>query len=643
MPPINCDLKLEVYELDFETVAWEVGTAADHANPYLARPDRYASQEIDMAGGRATIGTVGVTVVDRAQIDGDQDSGWMTERLAELGAPALAGRRCRLSRYVDGEWVMVADGPASLPRLDPSYAAYTWDIRDVRDVERKLRAFDEGASLALFPEGVVGGYGYEASTDDYLLDPAEPALGEAEDLAPFLEAGTIRVNFADPPSPEASRILRNIAGIRQMQGVVTMLPEEEHGPEVGFEDFGAWTEYPYETRFTDNNLLLRWRPFGEEDWHVIPASRLIIRARYAEDDPWAGDPDPPAAPPRFVLLTGKPVVDSLVASVSGAPVAAPGTIVFSGTFGDDALVPDIPADGVDVEMQILPTAYRVSEEQPVHVEGLTAGEFLKNAYDGLYSARDEAGDVLPTGIRYDEAALLQMTTPVRVRLTEPIEDLRGWLEENVYAPTGWVPALDAEGRISPVSQVPPADSAGLPVVDDAIAEPSADWDAGRRIINSVTVTYLRDYPVTDPEDAEHGDLLSEREIVVSFEDPGSIALHGRQPLDIDAGAFRARGAIDTGDAFLALADEVAHQLAVDRQLHVGARYSLGAPAFVLAVMREESAELRAGSFVVAQISWLPDYVTGRRGLQALCQVMSIDDLDCAWRQLLLEQVQAASS
>jgi len=84
--------------------------------------------------------------------------------------------------------------------------------------------------------------------------------------------------------------------------------------------------------------------------------------------------------------------------------------------------------------------------------------------------------------------------------------------------------------------------------------------------------------------------------------------------------------------------ELAWQIAQDRQAHLQNRYSLGAPTVGVNVMRSAVPKLRAGSWVVLDLSWFPDYVTQRRGLVALGQVVALGDLDCAWRHLLVEQV-----
>lgn len=181
LPTPYCALVLELYEDDGETLAWEVGTSPYHSRPYLCLPDNYGAQEIDIVAGAATIGQVEVTVIDKAQIPGDQDSGWLTERLSSGGVPVIRGRRCKLTRYISPElgYVVIADGPADTPRMDDSYAAYKWVIKDVRETERKIRAFTR-ASTWMLPMGAEQGWGYyldEFAADQWLVSPRAPLTG----------------------------------------------------------------------------------------------------------------------------------------------------------------------------------------------------------------------------------------------------------------------------------------------------------------------------------------------------------------------------------------------------------------------------------------------------------------------------------
>ena len=600
-----CDLLLEVFDDDRETVLWAAGTSRSHEHPYLVLPDKYAEQEIDVATGAATIGTVTVTVIDKAQTAGDQDSGWMTARLARFGLANLHGRRARLTRFVDvPEGLIpnvVIDGVAGEARMDASYAAFGFDIRDTREIERKIRLTDTGNPTTLLPHGVLDGYGYNAAEDTWLIDPATPLLGRFllayNDAAFHLAGNTGAVKlFTDPGNPDADRTIADVI-YQAMQGA-TVVTES-----------GTFDDY----RVSFQGLAVLWRAAGSGDpWTEIGTS-LVIDGEYH---------------PGFDALPGNLVLVRTL--VPGTGVRAE-----SIAFGDSRAVPQIPADNQEIELVIV-SRRAASADLPLYLEGLTAGELARNVYDGLYSPRDADGLVVPTGIRYDEAALLQMLDPVRLRLTESVTDARTWLEKVVYAPTGWVPALDEFGRISPVSQVPPTDIDTLPLVSNLVTEPSPDWGSGRRIINIIRFTYARDYLPEDTDVEVATDGLATIPITVEFRDEPSIVRHGEQILELDGSAFRAVGEPDGAAIGGLTGDETAYQLALLRQLYVLNRYSLGAPSFTDNVRRSATPAVRAGSWVRVSLSWLPDYVTEKRGLIALCQVMANNDLDCVWRRLTME-------
>ena len=230
-----------------------------------------------------------------------------------------------------------------------------------------------------------------------------------------------------------------------------------------------------------------------------------------------------------------------------------------------------------------------------------------------------------------------MTDPISLRLTKPIDDVRAWTEKTIYAPTGWVPALDETGAISPVQQRPPASTAGLPVFTNATCQPLPDWAAGNTVVNLLRFTYQRVYLPLDPMASKASDGLVALDVVVEYDDVLSMARFGEQDLELDGSAFVAL--CFTGDGAPAdQAAEVGWGLANDRQYYVGLRYASGAPAIKCQVIQEAYPTLRVGDWVVLALSWLPDYVTGRRGVLALAQVIALGDLDCAWREATVELV-----
>lgn len=593
---LPCSVVVTVYDDDAVTPIWEVSTDPEHVAPYLVEPDDYGEQELDVAKGSASIGTVRVTIVDRRQIAGDQDSGWMTDKLAEGGFAALAGRRVRVVRFIEPEigYQVIADGPAGTPQMDQSYAAFSFTVRDTRETERKSR-LTRGGDRTILPFGVRNGYGFDGAT--YLIDPANllTATVTADPLAgdPYTDWGNIEVRLEIGGNPVADRTLP-VESFEALDNVAH-LPQYQNNS-LGGLSFAYYTLIPVDA-------VLEYRAAGSGD----PFTRVGLTGQSGDD---------PAVVMTQIILVGETLQIS--------------RLQFTAAVGLGAFI------GTDIEFRILGGRGTISTGLPFYLEGITAGELVRNAYDGEYSDLDaQTGATVPTGIRYDEAALLQMTDPVRLRLFDPVDDLRKWLEEKIFAPTGWIPALDFDGRVSPVSQVPPADSGALDAITDAIAEPAPEWNAGETIYNVVRFTYPRDYRPTDPEVAESADGLADRDVVVEFEDPVSVQRQGRKVLELDGVAFRAIG---DPDAAPAESVEVGGTLALARGTYMLNRYSLGAPTMQLAVMRRELPLLRAGDFVVVSLSWFPDYVTDRRGLLAVAQVVALNDLDCAWRRVTLEVV-----
>lgn len=622
-----CALVLDVFDDDRETILWSVGTSPYHTNPYLIAPDSYGEQEVDVASGSASIGTVTVATIDPATIPGDQDSGWFTARLSASGLPDVIGRRARLRRFIDQElgFQTIADGPASSPRLDESYAAFTFDIRDTRETERKVRIFDGGGGIAptvlggafdpsgvktLLPDAVWGGYGYDPETDTYLIDPATPLLGRAQiGLVTGITSETMRyVSLAFTPGNAVGLRTLSTAGYRAMDATSYEV--------LGTEDFGDAFETYYRRRF--QNISIFWRAQGSSDpWNEIGSGTLVLDGTHRDE--YSGS-----------------------AGFTFSNLATTGPIVSGLNFGDSRAAgeypsPFLPDDDADIELIVV---YRgpPSKDLPVYLEGLTAGQLARNVYAGLYSRRATDGSMKPTGIRYDESAMLQMTDLVRMRLFEVVTDARDWLEKSIYAPTGWAPALDRFGQISPVSQVAPTSPDGLTTLTNAITEASPNWNGGERIVNVLRFTYQREYRPGNVANADTPDGLAQREIVVEWEDPVSVDRNGRVELEIDGVAFSALGTSDAEPVLASREAELGFLLSQLRQLHVQNRYTLGAPTISVNVMRSAIPTHRAGDWVLLDLTWLPDYVTSRRGLIALAQIVALGDLDCAWRQLLLEVV-----
>jgi len=100
---VKSEYTLTVYRADGVTPWFEVGTSPEHPAPYLHAPGEYDQAEIDLLGGRAMIGQLGVRVIDPA-LGADHQDRFLTRLLGipagEPGAghSAVNGRRAVFRR-----------------------------------------------------------------------------------------------------------------------------------------------------------------------------------------------------------------------------------------------------------------------------------------------------------------------------------------------------------------------------------------------------------------------------------------------------------------------------------------------------------------------------------------------------------------
>jgi hypothetical protein len=584
-------------------------TGFGDAVPYLQDPHQYGanyeSQELDFIEGRASIGQFWTRVADVHQTAGDQDTGWLTDFVQDIH-----GYRCRVLRYVEDDavpWVVIADGPAGAPHLLPSYAGFEHEVRDTRETERKIRAFVRAGSWGL-PRGPEDGYGQwtDGTGTHYLIDPTEPLTGTFKASTEYPSIQGVDLKHYRTGWDSASQ--------RWIIDPVIEIPEEVEAlmyARITPTADPAWDEWTW----PDWEIL--WRPAGTTDpWTVIKPGTLASAG---------ADPRQPVA---AVALIGD------YALADGTLVRGATGILFR-TLEDPA--PAFPAVDQSVDLALRYVG-EPTELMPFYLEGLTDGELLVNLYSGLYSATDEDGNIQHTGIRYVAPDVLELDEPVRLKITEPAKDLRDWAERHIYRVRGYTPALDYDGRISPVSDQPPEDDYEYDTswlddaveINNAIAAPSSEWTAGEVVVNEVRFTYPRDY--IDPETGE----MVEREVEHTWIDRASQKLHGDQIVEIDASAYRAIGNPDG----TAIDVESGARLAASRFAILAARYGSGAATITLPIMRQYTAALRAGSWVTLDLSWAPDYVTRQRGWVSQGQIVALEDLDCEWRRATIEEAYA---
>lgn len=504
---------------------------------------------------------------------------------------------------------------------------------------------------SLIPDEHLEGYAPHASlTDGWLWKPGAPLQGRITRIVGY-------------PSPSIISIAIGLSEFPQ-NGTRVVVWQAAYDAVIGGIrrnwDAGIGPAHP------NPDFVFRWRAGGSSSaWNEVPGQYLGVNL--------SSNPSKYTEGARTIGVVG---IDDIRLN--------PLSVEY------DATVADLPATDDVIEFYLV-GPIPPDELHPVIIENLTAGEFLINMYSGAYSLRDPITNaVVPTGISYEATAFTAMSDLVRIRHFEPVEDARDFAEKYIYAPTGFAPALDYLGRVAPVSQIPPADLDSLTTITDAMAEPTHEWDAGQRIINLVRFTYPRDYSMGDPDPPGDGageishrqDLLGEREIVQEYRNDLSIERFGEQVLELDGSAFRAIGRepttpeeadldpgnippkrprsverrnrqlgippvtqtpiVRTGQHVIPasgdIQDETGWQLAELRGTHLLNRYAFGAPTLRLHVMRSAIPDVWCGSWVWLNLKQFPDYVTQRRGLFALAQVVAVGELDCAWRRLRCEVV-----
>jgi hypothetical protein len=654
-PSKPCILELTGYEADRTTEWWKATN--DPADPadvqILMEPSSYGSQIVDFLQGSASIGTVTVGLIDPPTIAGDQDSGIMTGRLADaLGRGAIKGRRWRLRRFIsvtDG-WVTIVDGDGMEPFLNDSYSSVSFAIRDTRERERKTKAFQRGETTSLLPMGR-----FHPDT----VGVSQPAFGSSINnviaLSGFVNHGTgsgfvfpggyyqpgtpghVTVTLSGWSSPPPSGF---VVGSEQL--VVFPEAEEQFAGQIDYASpAGVNLTYPV----IYPKVVIWWRErFTSDPWTKLKP-RFEAVGNYAHPVGTTAQPIPPCVTVFDATFLGEDVRGAY--EVLLAPI------------GSSSL---LPADGLEINL-LIQYIGSPTDSMPFHWSG-TLGEMLQAAYDGEFSPKAptipadpyayDPGTAISTGIRYDAAVLATMTETVLLRVTEPVDDLRDWLEKYAYAPSGWAPALDRDGQISPIHQRFPTSTAGLLTVDNSIAKAEPGWAHGTTIINLIQFKYHRVFlqPIDEngiPVGYVDGLQLQEIErwyaaaggnLPIAVTGPeflpsvsDSIALFGERQQTFEARAFHVDQAI--GLAFDPNTEQPAI-LAAERADTILPRYAFGTPVVAVAVRREPTATLRAGNWVGLDLSWMPEYRTGRRGLQRYAQIFELPDLNCAWRRLHME-------
>lgn len=575
-------------------------TDPGHARPYLIRVLELASQELDMIEGRSSIGQLTVQILDKRLTSTNQATGWFTAQLAGptingLKYGQLIGHRALLEQADadTGTWRVLMNGIIGDVGLDEDMVTYTLPIRDMRERERKTPAFNRSnGTVSLYPAGLTINYGQigETVANKYLINAVAGAR------ATFRKSGADTFGLAYVYGVDGVAIPgltpEQLSFLRAQSAA--MMPDLAHP--------GQYIYYA---------VGIRWRAWGTSDpWKFL--QNMPVKETHT------------GKPPGVVRIG-----DAYWLSSSGAQLYQVLTL-YLGTY--DGL--NLPTDAQDIEIQVVHTG-RPNESAPIYIE-TSFGQLLKDLYDGIYSSESPK-------IKYDTTAMATFVTSTpkaRVKIIEPTDDLRDWVEEHIYKPLGYAPGLNDKGEIVPIKYALPDSSVTLVQLDDTNII-DAHWSHSYKdAVNKIIFKYIRESrslgQAEKPSEKYFNVLLDETEVEVQRIHT-SVSLLGPQTVEYEPATVRSFSDFRESAVSGNTVDELGTQLALARGEELFNRFSFGAQKIECTVARANAniRGLKMGDWVSIASSHLPDYLTGIRGINRIAQIISIQDLDPNQRTFVL--------
>lgn len=572
----------------------DFSTDPAHPRPYLDIVANWSATEIDFPAGSSSIGAITVRVLDKRTDAGDQRTGILTSRLKDVvGARALL----RSEHPSDG-MLTAFNGVVqsySMGGAPEGLVMITLQLRDVREREREKPLFL--SNFVLF-----GADGAQGPATDYGAKPGGGYILDA--VAPFLSVvGGGLSHFA---RHDSGGVFWGVAAGPSTAASVTPLGYSGGNP-FKLADLD-WPTPSSDGLFYYRDIQVRWRAKGSDDpWVTL---RNMPRPVYAN------------------------VVSIPNAKIPGASVFYGAPTLYFGSLEED----ELPDDGEEIEFQLL--AVEITPDTPFWWDQGSFGDLLKEIYDGEHSLD-------PPKILYDPVAMAAFqasTPPARLFLAERVDNMRDWVEKNIYQPLGYAPGFDVEMRTSPVSWRLPENTQSIPrVTRDAII-PIGSWDHGSdNVINTVEFTYIREHlddlttaynkktkrflgflwktgtenvvvPGTEDDRAPWQRLIGD-EVRHDRIDIESVATFGSKKLEVKAILARSIAGVDGAPEGGDVQDELGARMAESYSETLLARFSRGAPVRSISVLASDPAirDLKVGDWIRIDLDGMPDYETGRRG------------------------------
>lgn len=575
--------------------------------PYLIRTLELVAQELNFAEGSASIGQVNIDILDKRTVSTDQNTGWFTAILADVGGKQqITGHRILFEQQdSNGDYYVVLDGVIGDFSLSENYVTYSLVVRDIRERERKMKLFDfNPAGVSILPSGFGYDYGRMSGTDD-----GDTRILKTEEIG-YLA----KVHFEPGMGGKvAIAVLQNYKHrfdswnyyVEAFKYVADYNSVDPNDPDSWLDAYtSARTKY----------IRVQWRTDVGDAWNDLASMPIIYESTWISGSAYLGA----ISISNGVYRAGSRYNSSGIRLTTDDPIGNP-----------------LPADGSTIYIRTLMDA-EPSEDNPLYIEK-TFGQLLKDIYDGVYTR----SEILP--IRYNAAAMaaLVTNTPLaRVKITKPVDDARKWVQEQIYKPLGMVPAINRDGEIVPTKYTLPEPDATLVQLDDTVIVEGNWTHPSDSIVNRVEFTYYRDTLVLIDQNAPIQNANTEfieREVQAVFVNE-SVELHGPKTAEYDCVTVRGIAdatinAVDPGN----VQDELGYALARLRSKEIFDRFANGAQSLMLKVNRAspEIADLNSGDWVVVASSWMPNFATGERGINRVFQISSVNDIDPATREFKL--------
>ena len=565
--------------------------------PYLKYILETAESEINFKEGKSVIGQVNLEIVDVRTDATDQTTGWFTALISTGINTSILGRRCLVEQQAaNGSWYVLLNGIVSSCVLDANMVVYHLEIRDMRERERDQKIF-ASSQHGVLPWGPITGYGkIKSSNTGGTSDFVVPPFGGIE---AWYKPSRQQFVLWEPYEVDDT-----LWALMQqfMYGITTAAPG-------GLGDVLSFTTKlsQVELRWTAWQDKYKW--YGGQDyypstWNTISNMNLAVPA-----------PERPLFEWKNVgsrLRGFKRAITAINVDMSSGPLPAANDFIW-----------------LHVVSKAAPT-----DTAPIYLSQ-NFGELLKDIYDGKYSDPDAPK------IPYDSAAmtaLIKDTTYCNAIITEPVEDRRSWVEENIYKPLGYAPALTPQGTVAPIKYSLPDASVSLLQLDDTNVK-TASWSHDmEEVVTKVSFTYNRDITTfMQGWTASNGIPLVSREVLHEQISVDTTVFGERvleyKPVTVRSVTNNQNGAPINGD----VASELGTKLAVARSFDAINRFSQGAQRMEVEAIRDAAgvSALQVGDWVIIAVSWLPDYISQKRGINRLAQVTKIKDLNPNVRSLTL--------